>query len=113
MDAPAARQSREMSPNPPLALTWPAAFIGLLFGLLMTYVLEVWPPRRYVRPFWGIGFLGGYTTFSTYTTELRGLLARADVPLAAAYALASLAAGVAAVWLGVVLARLVSRRRTA
>jgi fluoride exporter len=83
----------------------------LALGLLMTYVLEVWPPRRYVRPFWGIGFLGGYPTFSTYIMEIRDLLARGDVLLAGAYALGGLVGGVLAVWLGVVLARLLSRRR--
>ena len=30
-----------------------------------------WPPHRYVRPFLGVGVLGGYTTFSTYMLDTR------------------------------------------
>src|SRR4051812_48654754 len=29
---------REQAPTPPLVLTWPASLIGLVFGVLMTYV---------------------------------------------------------------------------
>ena len=32
---------------------------SFLLGLLMFYVTDVWPPRRYVRPFLGVGVLGG------------------------------------------------------
>ncbi|MFJ7244371.1 fluoride efflux transporter FluC [Kitasatospora sp. NPDC098652] len=78
---------------------------SLLLGVLMVYVLEIWPPSRYVRPFLGVGILGGFTTFSTYTVELRGLLATGHVSIADAYALTSLVAGLAAVWTGIVLAR--------
>jgi PII-like signaling protein len=45
----------------------------LALGALMVYVLGVCPPGRYLRPFLGVGFLGGYTTFSTYTVELLDL----------------------------------------
>ena len=31
---------------------------SFLLGLLMFYVTDVWPPRRYVRPFLGVGVLG-------------------------------------------------------
>ncbi|MCX4749229.1 CrcB family protein [Kitasatospora sp. NBC_01287] len=78
---------------------------SLLLGLLMVYVLELWPPTRYVRPFLGVGVLGGFTTFSTYTVELRGLIATGHLSIADAYALTSLVAGLAAVWTGIVLAR--------
>jgi CrcB protein len=83
----------------------------LVLGVLNVYLFEVWPPRRYVRPLCAIGLLGGFTTFSTYTAEVRDLLARGAAPVAAGYALGSLAAGVAAVWAGVAAARLLSRLR--
>ncbi|MFF3668474.1 fluoride efflux transporter FluC [Microtetraspora malaysiensis] len=74
-------------------------------GALMVFVLQVWPPSRYVRPFLGVGFLGGYTTFSTVAVEITRLAA----PTAAVYAAVSLVAGLAAVWCGMTLARLAAR----
>jgi CrcB protein len=74
-------------------------------GFLMVYLLEVWPPRRYLRPFLAVGILGGFTTFSTYTAEIRELFARGSWSLADSYAVDSLLAGLAAVWVGVALAR--------
>lgn len=79
-------------------------------GLLMVFVLEIWPPNRYVRPFLGIGFLGGYTTFSTFAVEVHGLAARDAWTTADAYVLNSLVAGLAAVWCGIALARLAGGR---
>jgi CrcB protein len=79
---------------------------SLALGALMVYVLEVWPPARYRRPFLGVGVLGGFTTFSTYMVETRGLLAGHHPALAFGYALGSLVAGLAAVWAGAALARL-------
>lgn len=79
-------------------------------GVLMVFVLEIWPPHRYARPFLGIGVLGGFTTFSTFAVETRGLVAHGAWGLAAAYALGSLAGGLAAVWCGGALARLIARR---
>jgi CrcB protein len=83
---------------------------GFLLGLLMVLVLDVWPPRRYVRPFLGVGLLGGYTTFSTYMLETRDLLAGGEVPTAFGYLGGSLLAGLVAVWLGVGVARAGVRR---
>lgn len=81
-----------------------------VLGLLMVFVVEIWPPRRYVRPFAGIGVLGGFTTFSTFAVEVRGLAAHGAWALADAYAFDSLAGGLAAVWCGIALARLIGRR---
>ena len=81
---------------------------SLALGLLMVYVIEVWPPSRYRRPFIGVGIIGGFTTFSTWMSESRGLIATGHLALADAYALTSLVAGLAAVWSGIALARRLS-----
>ena len=52
-----------------------------------------------------IGFLGAYTTFSTLSFETYRLAADRAVGLAAANMLGSCAAGLAAIYLGVVLGR--------
>lgn len=82
---------------------------GFALGVLMVFVLDVWPPNRYLRPFVGVGFLGGYTTFSTYMLEARTLIAGDLLPTAMAYLAGTLAAGLAAVWVGIALARLAVR----
>ena len=82
-----------------------------LLGLLMVYLLEVWPPRRYLRPFLAVGLLGGYTTFSTYAAGVMTLLTGHAFALADAYALTSILAGLVAVWAGMKLARLAATRR--
>lgn len=79
---------------------------SLVLGFLMVYLLEVWTPRRYLRPFLAVGFLGGFTTFSTFAAEVRDLISRSSWFIADSYALDSLLAGLAAVWIGVVLGRL-------
>lgn len=89
---------------------------ALLLGVLMVLALDVWPSRRYVRPFLGVGVLGGYTTFSTYMLDTRDLLASGDAVTAFGYLFGTLLGGLAAVWAGVVLARVlvasaVRRRR--
>lgn len=81
---------------------------GFALGVLMVFVLDVWPPSRYVRPFFGVGILGGYTTFSTYMLDTRTLVVADRLPLAVVYLFGTLAAGLAAVWSGVVLARWIS-----
>jgi len=81
----------------------------LLIGALMVLLAEAWPPSRYLRPFLGIGVLGGYTTFSTYVLDARNLLVTGHAGPAAAYLLGSLAVGLAAVWAGVALIRSVIR----
>jgi CrcB protein len=99
-------------PTAPGQFPWSTFLInisgGFALGWLMVMILDVWPPTRYVRPFLGIGVLGGFTTFSTLAVELRGLAANGHLVLAGTYALATLAAGLAAVWTGTALGRLLT-----
>lgn len=81
----------------------------LLIGGLMVAWAEVWPPSRYLRPFLGIGVLGGYTTFSSYLLGVRTLLVSGHPGLALAYLSGSLAAGLAAVWAGMAALRFAIR----
>lgn len=80
---------------------------ALLMGLLMAFVLGPWSHTRHVRPFLGVGVLGGYTTFSTYELDAHGLLDAGAPGLAFGYLAASLVAGLAAIVLGLVAGRTV------
>ncbi|MDX6300581.1 MAG: fluoride exporter [Nocardioidaceae bacterium] len=78
---------------------------ALLLGLLMAVVLSRGAPGRYLRPFVGVGVLGGYTTFSAYMLDTRGLLAAGHLPTALGYLLGTLAGGLVAVWAGLATGR--------
>lgn len=83
---------------------------SFLIGILMVSVVEV-RPHPLVRPFLGVGLLGGYTTFSTYAVETHTLLREADPLLPLVYLFGTLAAALSSVVLGVLAARAVLRVR--
>ncbi|MEV4701872.1 fluoride efflux transporter CrcB [Actinoplanes sp. NPDC049316] len=83
----------------------------LLIGILMVLITEVWSAHRLVRPFLGVGVLGGYTTFSTYTGEVQQLVAAGAARTGLVYLAGTVLAALAAVYAGVSAARLVTRRR--
>jgi fluoride exporter len=78
---------------------------AMLLAWLVTRLGERLPLSAYRRPLLGTGFCGALTTFSTMQVELVHMLDRDRVGLAAAYVLASLAAGFAAVFLATQLVR--------
>ncbi len=78
---------------------------SFVLGVIVTLVVERWPPTRYVRPFAVIGFCGGFTTFSTMVVEVAQRGQHGQIGLAAGYLAASLVAGVAAAVLGMAVAR--------
>jgi CrcB protein len=89
----------------PWATFWTNVSGSFALGFLLILVIERFPPTRYVQPFFATGFLGAFTTFSTFAVETDLLIKDGHTGVGVAYALASLAAGFAAVWAGMLLAR--------
>ena len=79
---------------------------SFVLGALLTVIIERWPPTRYARPFAAIGFLGAYTTFSTYMVETNLLVKDGAVAVAAIYVAGSLVLGLVAVYIGIISIRI-------
>jgi len=78
---------------------------SFLLAALTVLIAARWPTRPYLRPFFGVGLLGGYTTFSTYLLDTHALVVRGDLGLAVVYAAGSVVLGVLAAWAGMELPR--------
>ncbi|WP_234390839.1 fluoride efflux transporter CrcB [Nocardia suismassiliense] len=100
-------------PTPPGGFPWAVFTINVvgsfLLGVLMVVVTEIRPAHPLVRPFLGVGVLGGFTTFSTYANDIHGLLDLHAVIVAAAYLLATLVVALTAAALAVALTRVAAR----
>jgi CrcB protein len=79
----------------------------------MVLITDVWAAHRLVRPFFGTGMLGGFTTFSTYAVDIQRLVAGDRAWAGLAYLGLTLLAALAAVWIAVWLARRVLAWRRA
>jgi len=73
----------------------------LLIGALMVLVTEAFEPHPLVRPFLGVGVLGGYTTFSTYSVDVVALVVTGRAGLALAYLVLTPVAALLAVRAGI------------
>ena len=72
---------------------------SLLLGALLTLVGRgLWPPE--LRLALGVGFLGAYTTFSTFSVDLDSLLLRGEWGRALLYLLGNVGLGMAAALAG-------------
>jgi CrcB protein len=80
-----------------------------LIGVLMVLITEVASAHRLIRPFVGVGVLGGFTTFSTYTAEIRGILQPGTAAIALVYLAGTLICAMLAVVAGVWLTRSATR----
>jgi CrcB protein len=76
-----------------------------LLGYFVTRLAERLPPSLYRRAFLATGVCGALTTFSTVMVELAKLLEGGHLLLACAYCAASLAGGLAVVFLATKLVR--------
>jgi CrcB protein len=93
---------------------WPWATFAVnivgafLLGYFTTRLLERLPLSSYRRPLLGTGLCGGLTTFSTMQVETLKMLEHHHYGLAAGYTIASIAAGLVAVYLATALVRRVT-----
>lgn len=96
--------NRWASPQFPWATVTINVSGSFVIGFL-TLTLTRWLPHPNLRLLAITGFLGGYTTFSTFEYESATLWERGEFWLVAANMVGSVAAGFAAVLLGMALAR--------
>jgi fluoride exporter len=91
------------------AWPWPTFAVNMagaaLLGYFLTRLQERLPPSLYARAFLATGVCGALTTFSTVMVELVRMLEGGYEALAAVYAVATLAGGLAAVFLATKLVR--------
>jgi CrcB protein len=103
-------------PAAPMAVPWTTLAINtagcFLIGALMVLVTQVWAGWRLIRPFLGVGVLGGFTTFSTYVVDIQRLVDVRATGTALAYLAGTILAALAATYSGLTLTRwAITRRR--
>ncbi|MFE5813693.1 fluoride efflux transporter CrcB [Streptomyces sp. NPDC056479] len=95
----------------PWATFWTNVVGCAVIGVFMVVITEVLAAHRLVRPFFGTGVLGGFTTFSTYAVDIQRLVDDGHPRMAMAYLAATLIAALTAVWLAAAATRRVLKRR--
>ena len=86
--------------------TWAVNILGgLAMGLLVGGLSRASTGGEPLRLLLGVGLLGGFTTFSSFSLECVNMIVRGDIVLAAAYAVSSVAGSIVALYAGVMLAR--------
>lgn len=103
-------------PAGPNAFPWATFAINVLgcflIGALMVIVIHAVPSQTLVRPFFGVGILGGFTTFSTYAVDTVRLVDAGSAAIAIGYLFGTLLAAMFAVYAGTTVARLAVFRLT-
>ena len=90
----------------PVAATMSINITGsFLIGILMTLITERYGSNSNLRPLLVIGFLGGYTTFSSFEWETFTAIHDGAAWIGLANVVGSVSLGYAAVWLGSLLVR--------
>ena len=96
------------------AWPWSTLLVNLsgcvLIGALMVVIIELAYGHRLLRPFLGVGVLGGYTTFSTATVETLSLMSAGRPGAAVGYVVATPVLSVLGCGAGVVTTRLLAGR---
>ena len=81
---------------------------GFAMGLLAGWLARNGEGAEDLRLLLGVGVMGGFTTFSAFSLEVYNMITQAEIALAAAYGVSSVAGSVLAVLAGVWLMRSVA-----
>lgn len=96
-------------PGEPGGFPWTVFWVNvtgcLVIGVFMVVINEVWAAHPLVRPFFGTGMLGGFTTFSTYAVDVQTLVDDGHPRKALGYLAGTLVAALFAVWGAVTVTR--------
>ncbi|MEU6375700.1 fluoride efflux transporter CrcB [Streptomyces sp. NPDC046909] len=95
----------------PWATFWTNVVGCAVIGVFMVLITDAWAAHRLVRPFFGTGVLGGFTTFSTYAVDIQKLIDSGHPGTGLAYLAATLFAALTAVWLAATATRRALKRR--
>jgi CrcB protein len=91
-------------PHQPGGFAWATFAVNvsgcLLIGVLMVLVERVWTGHRLLRPFLGVGVLGGYTTFSTSVVDVQQAVTAGAARVGLLYLATTAAGALVAVWAG-------------
>ena len=78
---------------------------SLAMGLLAGFLARHGQGGEHWRLFLGVGLLGGFTTFSSFSLEMMMLIERGQALQALTYALISVLAGLTALYVGLIVMR--------
>src|SRR5690349_656291 len=88
---------------------WGTLFVNVTGSFLIGLILTVLTERAALHPNWRlalvVGFLGGYTTFSSFEWETYAAVRDGGFWIGAANVVGSVAFGYAAVWVGAIVGR--------
>lgn len=83
--------------------------VNLTACVIIGFSLELLDKRTGISPAWRYliptGFVGAYSTFSTFEWETFSKIQIGDLPIAALYVVSSILVGLVGIWCGVLLAR--------
>ncbi len=79
---------------------------SFLIGILYVLVVQKLHAMPEIKAILVVGFLGSFTTFSTFSLETFSLIERGDFSQAGLYVVSSLVLGILAVWGGITVAKI-------
>ncbi|MBV2152651.1 fluoride efflux transporter CrcB [Kitasatospora sp. SUK 42] len=103
-----------VQPTGATAFPWTTLLVNVVgcavIGVFLVAITEGRPAHPLLRPFFGTGVLGGFTTFSTYAVDIRRLLVADRLGPGLAYLGLTPLGALGAVWVAAVLTRRVVGR---